>query len=200
MSPRYVYKSRLLNPLINLSQDLERTYFIRTLQGISHQRSIRFTFLSGAVNTCGAGLVHDPSHPSDHKTMYQLISSSVVNTPPPSYVMKLLNNNKPLYIPPNGQRSTPQQPTDTKEDMMEIFSHDVNGQPTNNRKLMARRNYVAVVVYDPEIVNGTFGQTGMNRGSGKLSLAADFLVQGEGAYGNVVKFGPVVVPSLEYGR
>jgi len=144
--------------------------------------------------------VHDPSHPSDHKTMYQLISSPVVNIPPPGYVMKLLNNNKPLYIPANGQRSTPSQPTDTKEDMMEIFTHDVTGQPINNRKLMARRNYVAIVVYDPEVVNGTFGQTGMHRGSGKLSLAADFLVQGEGAYGNVVKYGPVVVPSLEYGR
>lgn len=157
------------------------------------------TFISGAVNTCGAGLVHDPSHPSDHKTMYQLISSSVVNTPPPSYVLKLLNNNKPLYIPANGQRSTPSVPTDTKEDMMEIFTHDVTGQPTYNRKLMARRNYVAVVAYDPEVVNGTFGRTDMQRGGGKLSLAADFLVQGEGAYGNVVKFGPVVVPSLAYG-
>ncbi|KAL6250607.1 hypothetical protein RBB50_002909 [Rhinocladiella similis] len=182
------------------SKDLERTYLIRTLQGISHQRSIRMTFISGAVNTCGAGLVHDPSHPSDHKTMYQLISSSVVNTPPPGYVMKLLNNNKPLYIPPNGQRSTPSQPTDTKEDMMEIFTHDVTGQGVNNRKLMPRRNYVAIVVYDPEIVNGTFGSTGMHRGGGRLSLATDFLVQGEGAYGNVVKYGPVVVPSLEFGR
>ena len=67
---------------------------------------------------------------------------------------------------------------------------------------MARRNYVAVVAYDPEVVNGTFGRTDMQGGgkAGKLSLAADFLVQGEGAYGNVVKFGPVVVPSLEYGR
>jgi hypothetical protein len=134
--------------------------------------------------------------------MYQLISSSVVNTPPPSYVLKLLNNNKPLYIPANGTRSTPSQPTDTKEDMMELFTHDVNGQPTHNRKLMPRRNYVAIVAYDPEQVNGTFGRTDM-RGQGergKLSLAADFLVQGEGAYGNVVKFGPVVVPSLEYGH
>ena len=82
---------------------------------------------------------------------------------------------------------------------MEIFPHDVTGQPTPSRKLMARRNYVAVVAYDPEQVNGTFGKTDM-RGGGKLSLAADFLVQGEGAYGSVVKFGPVVVPSLEYGH
>lgn len=182
------------------SQDLERTYLIRTLQGIAHQRSIRMTFLSGAVNACGAGLVHDPSHPSDHKTMYQLISSAVVNTPPPSYVLKLLHNNKPLYIPANGHRSTPSQPTDTKEDMMEIFQTDVTGQPREQRKLMGRRNYVAIVAYDPEVVGGTFGRTDMGQGSGRLSLAADFMVQGEGAYGNVVKFGPVIVPSLEFGR
>jgi hypothetical protein len=132
--------------------------------------------------------------------MYQLISSSVVNTPPPSYVLKLLNNNKPLYVPANGTRSTPSAPTDTKEDMMELFVHDVTGQPSQMRKLMPRRNYVAVVAYDPEAVNGSFGGQTSMRGGGKLSLAADFLVQGEGAYGNVVKFGPVVVPSLEYGH
>lgn len=182
------------------SKDLERTYLIRTLQHISHQRSIRMTFLSGAVNVCGAGLVHDPSHPVDHKTMYQIISSSVVNTPPSSYVLKLLNSSKPLYIPANAQRSTPSVPTDTKEDMIELFTHDVTGQPRDNKKLMPRRNYVAIVAYDPEVVNSNFGRTDMSRGHGKLSLAADFLVQGEGTYGNVVKYGPVVVPSLEYGR
>ena len=96
-------------------------------------------------------------------------------------------------------------PTDTKEDMMEIFQHDVLGQPLPNgnvaRKLMARRNYLAIVVYDPEVVQGTFGRTDMNRGTGRLSLAADFLVQSEGAYGAAtMKYGPVVVPSLEYGR
>ena len=40
-------------------------------------------------------------------------------------------------------------------------------------------------------------------GSGRLSLAADFMVQGDvgGVYGGMpMKYGPVVVPSLEYGR
>ena len=83
---------------------------------------------------------------------------------------------------------------------MEIFAHDVTGQPRENRKLMGRRNYVAIVAYDPEVVHGTFGRTDMNPGGGRLSLAADFMVQGEGAYGSVVKYGPVVVPSLEFGR
>ncbi|KAL2003455.1 hypothetical protein VTN02DRAFT_3766 [Thermoascus thermophilus] len=157
------------------------------------------TFVSGAVNMCGAGLVHDPTRPSDHKTMYQLISSAVVNAPPPSYLLRLLHNNKPLYIPANGHRSTPSQPTDTKEDMLEIFQTDVTGQPREHRRLMGRRNYVAIVAYDPEVV-AAYGRTDVPRGSGKLNLAADFMVQGEGAYGNVVKYGPVVVPSLEHGR
>ena len=180
-------------------QDLERTYLIRTLQGIAHQKSLRMTFLSGAVNVCGAGLVHDPSQPSDHKTMYQLIASPVVNTPPPSYIIKLLHSHsKPLYVPANGHRSSAQ-PSDTKEDMMEIFQTDVNGQAREYRKLMARRNYVAIVAYDPESVNPTYGNVSQGSKS-KLSLAADFMVQGEGAHGNVVKFGPVIVPSLEQGR
>ena len=165
---------------------------------------MRMTFLSGAVDCCGAGLVHDPAKPSDHKTMYQLISASVVNTPPPSYVLKLLHNSqKPLYVPQNGHRSN-NAPSDTKEDMMEIFAAEPDGRQRDMKKLMGRRNYIAIVAYDPEVVTGTFGQTNMHgAGTGKLSLAVDFMVQtdaaGIGAAG-VSKYGPVIVPSLEYGR
>lgn len=162
------------------------------------------TFLSGSVNVCGAGLVHDPAHPSDHKTMYQLISASIVNAPTPNYVIKLLHSNKTLYIPANGHRSTPSQPSDTKEDMMEIFNADVDGRPRDMRRLMGRRNYLACVAYDPDLVQGAFGNMtpgGNNeKGAGRLSLAADFMVQGDGAFGQPMKYGPVIVPSLEYGR
>lgn len=157
------------------------------------------TFLSGAVDCCGAGLVHDPAKTSDHKTMYQIISASVVNVPPPSYVLKLLHNNKPLYVPANGHRST-HTPSDTKEDMMEIFTAEPDGRPRDARKLMGRRNYVAIVAYDPEIVQGTYGRTDMSAGGGKLSLAVDFMVQSDGLHGGVSKYGPVIVPSLEFGR
>jgi hypothetical protein len=168
------------------------------------------TFLSGSTSLCGAGLLHDPSHPSDHKTMYQLISSSVVSAPPPNYVLKFLHNNRALYIPANGHRSGKagdMAVSDTKEDMMEIFTTDPQtGVQMGYRKLLPRRNYVAVVAYDPEVVQGTFGTAvgggpgTPGGGSGRLSLAADFMCQGDGAYGGVVKFGPVVVPGLEYGR
>lgn len=78
---------------------------------------------------------------------------------------------------------------------MEIFQTDVNGQTREHRKLMGRRNYVAIVAFDPT----PYGQFPQGSQS-KLSLAADFMVQGEGALGNVVKFGPVIVPSLEHGK
>lgn len=106
--------------------------------------------LSIDVNLCGAGLVHDPSRPSDHKTMYQIISSSIVNVPPPSYVLRLLHNNRPLYVPANGHRST-HQVSDTKEDMMEIFAVDVDGRPREWKRLMGRRNYGVGCIFDPEM-------------------------------------------------
>lgn len=83
---------------------------------------------------------------------------------------------------------------------MEIFTQDVNGTPRELKRLMPRRNYVACVAYDPEIVNGTFGKAVPGHGSGRLSLAVDFMVQNDGVYGAPMKYGPVIIPSLEYGR
>lgn len=216
----------------------------------------RKTDLITDVNVCGAGLLHDPNRDSDHKTMYQIISSSIVTAPPPSYVLKLLHNNKPLYVPQNGQRSKAGDITDTKEDMMEIFQTDgVAATGMNNsvggtrdlKKLMGRRNYVAFVAYDPETVAGLqspnpaaafYGTNGaassaasvfsgngqgaggvhngqrasgasvysgngggfVEKGAGRLSLAVDFVVQGDGTYNPPTKYGPVVIPSLEFGR
>ncbi|KAJ3568852.1 hypothetical protein NPX13_g6280 [Xylaria arbuscula] len=190
------------------TKDLERTYLIRTLQGIAHQKGIRMTFLSGDVNAAGAGLVHDPSHPSDHKTMYQIITSPIVAAPAAHYILKMLHSNKTYYVPPNGQKSAPDVLSDTKEDMMEIFHTDASGSARELKKLMGRRNYVAVVAYDPEAIAGTqyaasvhSGGSGSGRdGLSKLSLAVDFVVQGDGAFMAPTKYGPVIVPHLEFGR
>ncbi|PTB65370.1 hypothetical protein BBK36DRAFT_55643 [Trichoderma citrinoviride] len=190
------------------SKDLERTYFIRTLQGISQQKGIRMTFLSGDVNCAGAGLVHDPTHPGDHKTMYQIITSPIVSAPQSSYVLKLLHNNKMLYVPQNGQKST-HEVSDTKEDMMEIFHTDASGATRELKKLMGRRNYVAFVAYDHDAVmaqsQAPFSpnpsiHSSQQQGLSRLSLAVDFVVQGDGAYTATTKYGPVIIPHLEYGR
>ena len=139
--------------------------------------------------------------------MYQVISSAVVAAPPPSYVLKMLHNTKPLYVPANGQKTT-NQVSDTKEDMMEIFQTDTNGGPRELKKLMGRRNYVAFVAYDPEAIAGTSYAASTYNGSvhsgqsglAKLSLAVDFVVQGDGGFSPPTKYGPVIIPSLEFGR
>ena len=230
------------------SKDLERTYLIRTLQGIAHNKSLRMTFFSGSVNCCGAGLLSDPSvspASNSHKAMFQIISSSVVNAPPSQYVLRMLHPNhasssqpnnaggnagrtdKPLYVPQNGHRSRSDgTPTDTKEDMLEVFSQDVTGHARDTKRLMGRRNYVAVVSFDPEAVSEAFGaqQHGSNPGMGtvegkdgrmgsSVSLAIDFFVQGDAGqmvnYNNpagpsagppTVKYGPLTIPSVPPGH
>lgn len=137
--------------------------------------------------------------------MYQIISSPIVAAPQGNYLLKFLHNNKALYVPQNGQKST-HEISDTKEDMMEIFHTDATGAPREFKKLIGRRNYVAVVAFDPDQVAGgmptmgvgSFDQT--QQGLSKLSLAVDFVVQGDGAFQATSKYGPVIIPHLEFGR
>lgn len=145
--------------------------------------------------------------------MYQIITSPVVAAPSSSYLIKMLHNNKSLYVPANGHRST-HEVSDTKEDMMEIFHTDASGNAREHKKLMNRRNYVAIVAYDPDSgVGGGVagggggyaasvhsGQSGGGNGLSRLSLAVDFVVQGDGGFAAPTKYGPVIVPHLEFGH
>lgn len=138
--------------------------------------------------------------------MYQIITSPIVAAPAANYILKMLqHSNKAHYVPPNGQKSSSHDTaiTDTKEDMMEIFHTDASGSPRELKKLMGRRNYVAVVAYDPEAIAATQYAASIhsgNAGLSKLSLAVDFVVQGDGAFTAPTKYGPVIVPHLEFGR
>ena len=177
------------------------------------------------TNTASSSLLHDPAHPSDHKTMYQLLTSSIVAAPLSSVGLKLVHSaavaasTGTLYIPQNNYKSTPGETSDTKEDLMEIFI-DPRGEAqagTSNsgaRRIMARRNYIAGTLFGEEqqgmgLLGGLMSPGAVTPGGwggvggGKLSLAVDFIVQAEtpgGAMGGTQKFGTVVVPALEFGR
>ncbi|PHH82612.1 hypothetical protein CDD82_5456 [Ophiocordyceps australis] len=177
------------------TKDLERTYLIRTLQGIAQQKGIRMTFLSGG------------KLPSRKPT---IIASPIVASPQAGYVLRLLHNQRSLYVPQNGHKST-HEVSDTKEDMMEIFHTDASGASRELKKLMGRRNYVALVAYDQDTIgqapfspNPNTSNTSHHHAhqalSPKLSLAVDFVVQGDGAFQSTTKYGPVIIPHLEYGR
>jgi len=102
--------------------------------------------------------------------MYQIITSAIVNVPPPGMVIKLLHNNEKYWVPPLNSRQSTKTPSDTKEEMMELFAKDVDG------KLL--RNYA--------ICRGGEG------GSEIWELCVE---KGRGR--ETVKYGPIVIPRLQ---
>jgi hypothetical protein len=134
--------------------------------------------------------------------MYQVITSPIVAAPASNYFLKLLHNQKALYVPQNSQKSN-HEVSDTKEDMMEIFHTDASGSARELKKLMGRRNYVAITALDSDVIAAqqypgsvANGQQGLM----KLSLAIDYVVQGDGAFTAPTKYGPVYIPQLDFGR
>jgi len=111
--------------------------------------------------------------------MYQIITSAIVNVPPPGMVIKLLHNNDKLFVPPvNSPQSTKVQ-SDTKEEMMELFAKDVDGKDLGTlRKLLPRRNY--------SICKG---------GEGGSEVWEICVERGRGS--ETVKYGPIVIPRLQ---
>jgi hypothetical protein len=73
--------------------------------------------------------------------MLNIISSAIVNTPPPDTVADLLNRRDKVH----------HLDADTDEDMIPIFPRDVDGKPRNNKKLLNHRNWCSIRVYDPDL-------------------------------------------------
>jgi hypothetical protein len=141
----------------------ERNWFVQELQNIAAEKSVRVTILgyvlqmpfwcriaadmsSGDVHLGAIGQFY--SNPKlripkdrDHRYMPNVISSAIVNAPPPDTLADLLNKrNKVHHLD-----------AETDEDMIPIFTHDVNGKPRNNKRLLNRRNWCSIRVYDPEL-------------------------------------------------
>ncbi|KAA8894830.1 hypothetical protein FN846DRAFT_785850 [Sphaerosporella brunnea] len=122
----------------------ERNFFIKRLQQFAADTSIRITILGGDVHLAGIGQFF--SNPKlkipkdkDHRYMPNVISSAIVNTPPPNTMADILNKrNKIHHLDDN-----------TDEDMYPIFLTDVDGTPRNNKRLLPRRNYCIIRIYDP---------------------------------------------------
>ncbi|KAF9102844.1 hypothetical protein BGX29_004111 [Mortierella sp. GBA35] len=115
----------------------EKRKFVELLQSISSQYGVRTTFVGGDVHVGGAGRLfgtnstdrlRDPYH------MTQIVSSAIVNGPPPGAVISALHKSAKTY-PLNEH---------TSEEMTEIFNQDVNGEELENRYLLNRRNWCEV--------------------------------------------------------
>ncbi|RDL32965.1 Metallo-dependent phosphatase [Venustampulla echinocandica] len=124
----------------------ERNWLIQELQDLAAEKSVRVTILGGDVHLGAIGQFysnakHGIPKDKDHRYMPNVISSAIVNAPPPDAVADLFNKRNKVH----------HMDADTDEDMIPIFTHDVNGKPRNNKCLLNRRNWCSIRAYDPEL-------------------------------------------------
>jgi hypothetical protein len=122
----------------------ERNWFVKELQHIASTKSVRVTILGGDVHLGAIGQFFSNkklgiSKDHDHRYMPNIISSAIVNTPPPEMMADILNKrNKIHHLDAN-----------TDENMVPIFTHDTDGKKRNNLHLLPRRNWCSLREYKP---------------------------------------------------
>ena len=122
----------------------ERNDFILDLQDLSAEKSVRITILGGDVHLAAIGQFY--SNPKlkvpkdrDHRYMPNVISSAIVNTPPSEMMGDILNKRNKVHHLNHY----------TVEDMIPMFTHDVDGKRRNNKRLLPRRNWCSIREYHP---------------------------------------------------
>jgi hypothetical protein len=122
----------------------ERNMFIRELQHIASIKSVRVTILGGDVHLGAVGQFYTNKKlnipkDKDHRYMPNVVSSAIVNTPPPEMMADILNKrNKVHHLDPF-----------TDEDMIPLFTHDTDMKKRNNTHLLPRRNWCSLREYKP---------------------------------------------------
>ncbi|QIW96379.1 hypothetical protein AMS68_001897 [Peltaster fructicola] len=122
----------------------ERNWFIQELQELAAEKSVRVTILGGDVHLGAVGQFYSNKKlgipkDKDHRYMPNIVSSAIVNTPPPAMMADVLNKRNKIH----------HLDKETDEDMIPMFSHDVDGSRRNNRHLLPRRNYAIIREYMP---------------------------------------------------
>ncbi|KAB5578559.1 hypothetical protein GE09DRAFT_1261717 [Coniochaeta sp. 2T2.1] len=122
----------------------ERGIVIEDLQDLAADESVRITILSGDVHLAAIGQFY--SNPKlglakhkDFRYMPNVISSAIVNTPPPDIMADILNKRNKVH----------HFDKETDEDMIPIFNYGVDGKPRNNKRLLPHRNWCSIRPYVP---------------------------------------------------
>ncbi|KAL2173516.1 uncharacterized protein P884DRAFT_211579 [Thermothelomyces heterothallicus CBS 202.75] len=126
------------------SHKQERSIVIEDLQDLAADKSVRVTILSGDVHLAAVGQFY--SNPKlelakhkDFRYIPNVISSAIVNTPPPDLLADVLNKRNKVH----------HFDKETDEDMIPLFAHGVDGKPRNNKHLLPHRNWCAIREYVP---------------------------------------------------
>lgn len=123
----------------------ERNWLVEKVQELGLEKQLRVSYISGDVHAAGVGVFfgyhqHDPS--LDPKYSLAVITSAIVNTPPPPAVITMLNKlaakkHRSLFY------------CGTKESMVPLFDTDLQGKKQNDKYIMGARNWCAVD-YSPD--------------------------------------------------
>lgn len=122
----------------------ERNWLVDSLQKLAVARGFRVSFVSGDVHAGGAGVFYGYTHQDpvrDPKYMLALITSAIVNTPPPAALITILNklaarkHRSLFYI-------------GTKETMLGMFEEGLDGQKQNDKYIIGARNWCDVRLDD----------------------------------------------------
>ncbi|KAF8652731.1 hypothetical protein AX16_004230 [Volvariella volvacea WC 439] len=126
------------------SHKSERNNFIGRLQHLALAKGVRITFLSGDVHCAAVGVLKtlkggDPA--SDHRYMLNVVTSAIVNTPPPIGVLTMVNS-----LATKTHKTLHNMQTD--EAMLGLFEKDPDGSPRKMKFIIGRRNWCQVD-FDP---------------------------------------------------
>lgn len=125
----------------------ERNALIQRLQTICAEFSVRITILGGDVHLAALGRFYSNPHlkvpiENDHRYMVNVISSAIVNKPPPAAVANLLaRRNKIHHLD-----------RDTDETLLEMFDRDPGEEcktANHNHVTMPSRNFSTITENSP---------------------------------------------------
>ncbi|KAK8044660.1 hypothetical protein PG993_004684 [Apiospora rasikravindrae] len=146
----------------------ERNTFIERLQGVAAEHSVRVTILGGDVHLAALGRfysnpkLHIPAE-EDHRYIVNVVSSAIVNKPPPNAIANLLARRNKIHHLNH----------DTDETLMNLFNKDpgdTTKTASSNHVTMPSRNFAIITENSPN-----------NRGT---TANGDAGVQADAATGN----------------
>lgn len=124
------------------SHKAERNWLIEQLQLLARAQRIRVSFLSGDVHCAAVGVLKtlkgrnqaEIFPRNDYRYMINVVTSAIVNTPPPIPVIKLVSTlatkvHKTMHH------------VETDETMWPVFETDPDGSTRKQKYIMARRNW-----------------------------------------------------------
>ncbi|GAA5928562.1 hypothetical protein JCM10213_002503 [Rhodosporidiobolus nylandii] len=115
----------------------ERNWLMQRYQDLAVRKHFRITFMSGDVHATAQSKFFSTKKlepAQDPKYMLQIISSAIVNTPPPPAVIWLVSQlgkkkHKTLHH------------AGTEEELIPLFTEDTDGSKPKSTTVMGRRNY-----------------------------------------------------------